>query len=106
MPVPEIGDDARRAALAKAKQARQDRAVLKGAMKAGDVSLDEVLAAADRNDVVARMRTVEVLEALPGIGKVTARDVMDELGISPTRRLQGLGHRQRAALLDRYGTGS
>ena len=52
------------------------------------------------------MRVVEVLEALPNVGKVTAARLMDELKISPTRRVQGLGRRQRAALLDRFGDGS
>lgn len=103
MSVPELGDEARRAALAKAKQARQDRAALKHALKAGEVSLDEVLSAADRNDVVAKMRAVEVLESLPGIGKVTAQHLMDEFSIADTRRLRGLGPRQREALLDRFG---
>lgn len=104
MAVPEIGDDDRRAALAKAKQARQDRAALKVALKAGEVSLDEVLAAADHNDVVAKMRAVEVLESLPGVGKVTAQQLMDELAIAGSRRLRGLGSRQRAALLARFGS--
>ena len=106
MPVPELDDDARRAALAKAKQARQDRAVLKTALKAGDVTLDQVLEAADRNDVVARMRALEVIESMPGVGRVTAEQLMEELAISPTRRLRGLGQRQRAALLDRLGSGA
>lgn len=106
MPVPELGDDARREALAKAKQARQDRAALKAALKAGEVSLDEVLLASDRNDTVAKMRTIEVLESLPGVGKVTAEQVMDEVRIASTRRLRGLGVRQREALLARYGRSS
>lgn len=102
MAVPELADDDRRAALAKAKQARQDRAALKVALKAGEVGLDDVLEAADGNDVVAKMRAVEVLEALPGVGKVTARQLMDELAIADSRRLRGLGKRQRAALLARF----
>jgi hypothetical protein len=106
MSVPEIGDEARRAALVKAKQARQDRAALKVALKAGEVSLAEVLDAADRNAVVAKMRTVEVLESLPGVGKVTAGQLMDELAIADSRRLRGLGSRQRAALLERFATDS
>ena len=48
--------------------------------------------------------TVDGTLALAGHGELA--DAMDELGISATRRLQGLGHRQRAALLDRYGTSS
>ena len=106
MSVPELGDDARRAALAKAKQARRDRAALKAAMKAGEVSLDEVLDASDRNETVARMRALEVIEALPGVGPATAERLMDEVGIAASRRLKGLGSRQRDALLARFGTDS
>ena len=87
MTVPQLDDEARRAALAKAKQARQDRAVLKGALKAGEVTLDQVLEAADRNDVVAKMRTVEVIESMPGIGRITAEALMEELAIAPTRSI-------------------
>jgi ribosomal protein S13 len=41
------------------------------------------------------------LESLPGIGKVRARTMLDELGISPSRRIKGLGVRQREGLLKR-----
>ena len=61
---------------------------------------------ADDAPALAKMRVVEVLEALPNIGKVTAAKLMDELSIAPTRRVQGLGHRQKAALLERFGDGS
>ena len=42
---------------------------------------------------------VSVLESLPGLGKVKARRMMEELGISEQRRLQGLGTNQREAVL-------
>ena len=46
---------------------------------------------------------VSVLESLPRVGKVKARRAMEEIGISKNRHLRGLGSRQRAALLARFG---
>lgn len=106
MSVPELDADARREALEKAKRARQVRAQLKHMLKAGEVQLHEVLERAGDAPALAKMRVVEVLEALPNVGKVTAAKLMDELRISPTRRVQGLGSRQRQALLDRFGDGT
>lgn len=106
MSVPELDADARREALEKAKRARQVRAQLKHMLKAGEVELHEVLAKAGDSAALAKMRVVEVLEALPNVGKITAAKVMDEVGISPTRRVQGLGRRQRRELLARFGDGS
>ncbi len=106
MSVPELDADARREALEKAKRARQVRAQLKHMLKSGEVELHEVLQRAGDAPALAKMRVVEVLEALPNVGKVTAAKLMDELRISPTRRVQGLGRRQKEALLDRFGDGS
>ena len=45
------------------------------------------------------MKVVSVLESLPGLGKVKARRLMETVGISESRRLQGLGAKQRDELL-------
>ena len=45
-----------------------------------------------------------LLEALPKVGKVKAQEIMTELEIAPTRRLRGLGDRQRKALLEKFGS--
>jgi hypothetical protein len=100
MPLPpELSPDARQAALAKAADARRQRAELKEKLKMGSVSLAELLAQADGDEVVGKMKVVAVLESLPGVGKVRARRLMDELRIAESRRVRGLGAQQREALL-------
>jgi hypothetical protein len=99
MSLPNLDPEERHAALEKATQARQIRAELKQMLKAGEVSLRDVLERARDAEPLAKMRVIDVLEAMPAHGPVKARRVMDELGISPTRRLRGLGTRQRDALL-------
>jgi ribosomal protein S13 len=49
------------------------------------------------------MKIVSVLESLPGLGKVKARKLMEEIGISETRRIQGLGDQQRKKLFEKLG---
>lgn len=96
-----ISDEVRRAALVKAAEVRRERAELRGKLKAGDISLSGLL---DRtgDDVVGKMKVLAVLESLPGVGKVKARRTMEQIGISESRRLRGLGSRQRAQLLDSF----
>jgi len=53
--------------------------------------------------IVARMKVSTLLESLPGFGKAKAAKVMDELEISESRRVQGLGARQREMLMKRLG---
>lgn len=103
MSVPQLRPEQRQAALAKAVEVRRMRAEIKQMLKAGEVTLREVLDRADGSDVLGKMKVSEMLEAMPEYGPVTARRLMETLGIAPTRRLRGLGSRQRAALLDRFG---
>jgi len=67
----------------------------------GSMSLSEALDSDDRN--VARLKVVSMLESLPGVGKVKARRVMEDVGIADNRRVQGLGAQQRASLLEQLG---
>ncbi|HET7488258.1 MAG TPA: integration host factor, actinobacterial type [Acidimicrobiales bacterium] len=96
---PNLSPEDRQAALAKAAQSRRQRAELKEKLKMGSLSLPEVLELAERDEVVGRTHVVAVLESLPGLGKVKARRVMEAVGISGNRRLQGLGKQQRERLL-------
>ena len=105
MSVPELSDDARRAALQKAAEARRIRAELKQQLRDGEVSLADVLARSG-DEVIGKTQVSDVLECLPRIGKKTARRTMEQLDISESRRLRGLGDRQRAKLLETFGDGS
>jgi len=49
------------------------------------------------------MKVLAALESLPKLGKVKARRTMEEIGISESRRLRGLGVQQRSALVSRFG---
>ncbi len=89
----------RQAALEKAAEVRRQRAEIKGRLKGGSLTLDAVLAQASTDEAIGKMRVVSVLESLPGIGKVKAKKLMASIGISESRRLQGLGVNQREALL-------
>ncbi|MFZ3062610.1 MAG: integration host factor, actinobacterial type [Actinomycetota bacterium] len=100
MPLPTLSTAERQAALKKALEVRRQRAEVREKLKRGSISLSQALSKAD-DKVVGRMKVSSVLESLPGIGKVRARTILDELGISQSRRIKGLGVRQREGLLKR-----
>ena len=103
MALPQLTDEQRKEALAKAAEARKARAALKEQLKRGDISLKEVLAKASSDEIIGKTKVSALLESLPKVGKVKAKEIMDELEIAQTRRLRGLGDRQRRALLERFG---
>jgi hypothetical protein len=96
---PALTPEQRQAALAKAAKVRRERAEVKEKLKLGSITLSELLTTADSNETVGKMKVLSVLESLPGLGKVKARRLMDTVGISESRRLQGLGSNQRESLL-------
>jgi hypothetical protein len=99
---PTLSAEQRQAALEKAGIARRERAELKEKLKMGSVNLKELLGLAHANEIVGKMKVLAVLESLPGVGKVKARRTMDEIGISETRRVRGLGEQQRSKLLEAF----
>jgi hypothetical protein len=102
--LPQLTDEQRAAALEKAAAARRARAELKDRLKRGGTSLTQVLKDAESDEVLGKMKVSALLEALPKVGKVKAQEIMTELEIAPTRRLRGLGDRQRKALLEKFGS--
>ncbi len=102
MAVPELSLEQRQAALEKAKAARVRRAEVREELKSGKLTLQEVLDMKD-DPVVGRMKVLTLIETLPGFGKARSLKMINELGIAESRRIKGLGDRQRKALLDRLG---
>jgi hypothetical protein len=101
MPLPTLTEEQRKEALAKAAEARRKRAELKEKLKRGEVTLNDVLDSKG-DDIIGKMKVSAVLEALPGVGKVRARKIMEKLDISSTRRVRGLGAKQKDALLAEF----
>ncbi len=102
MALPNLSDADRKAALKKAAEARQKRAELRQEIKSGKIDFAAVMKKAD-DPIVARMKVSSLLESLPGFGKAKAAKIMDELEISESRRVQGLGARQLEMLNKRLG---
>jgi DNA uptake protein ComE-like DNA-binding protein len=101
--LPPLTPEQRAAALEKAAEARRVRAEIKNRLKYSQGSLKEVIEQGQSDDVVGKLKVVALLESLPGVGKVKAKAIMEEVGIAETRRVRGLGPHQAAALIERFG---
>ena len=99
---PVLTPEARSAALEKAKLSRKRRAQVKDQVKSGELSISEVLNLAQSDEVVAKMRVLELLESKSGVGKVRGAALLDKLKISRTRRIQGLGRLQVEEILKEF----
>jgi len=104
--LPPLTPEQRLDALAKAAAARRERAEVKNRLKHSGASLLAVVHDGQANDIIGKMRVSALLESMPGVGKVRARQIMERLGISETRRVRGLGANQVAALEREFGAGS
>mgnify|MGYP002784383679 FL=1 len=98
-PMPSVD---RAAASRAAVAARRARAAVKESVRVGERTALEVAEAAGRDADLpeAGMRVAELLGTLRGLGPTRVADTLETLGISPVKKLGGLGHRQRARLLD------
>ncbi|ASU83374.1 30S ribosomal protein S13 [Nocardiopsis gilva YIM 90087] len=103
MALPPLTPEQRAAALEKAAKARKERAEVKSKLKHGGISLSEVLADGQTDDVIGKMKVSALLESLPGVGKVRAKQIMERLNIAESRRVRGLGANQRSSLEKEFG---
>lgn len=89
------------AASRSAVEARRARADIKRRIAEGSLDPLEVLTRADAGgprSAAATLRLPEFLRSIPGIGVVRAGRLLDELEIAPSKRVGGLGVRQRRRL--------
>ncbi|WP_107767371.1 integration host factor, actinobacterial type [Nocardioides terrigena] len=103
MALPPLTPEQRQAALDKAAASRRERAEVKNRLKNSGASIMDVVHEGRDNEVIGKMRVVELLQSMPGLGKVRARQVMERLGIAESRRVRGLGIKQVAALQREFG---
>ncbi len=98
MSAPDRTPEQRAQALAAARAVRQERALLRAALKSGATDGAALIAQSGEDDTWHGVRVRWLLESLPGIGPVRAAALMERAGIAPSRRLGGLSQRQRAAI--------
>jgi hypothetical protein len=67
-------------------------------IKRGDLTLEEIFDLATQEECVAQMRAIDLIAALPAIGAVKAKRIMRAAAIAQSRRIRGLGPKQRAEL--------
>ncbi|MEA1902915.1 MAG: integration host factor, actinobacterial type [Actinomycetota bacterium] len=99
---PQLTDEQRKKALEKAAKARRVRAEKKERLKTGAMTLAELLAEADEDELIAGLKVESLIAAMPGTGKIKAKRLMESIGISENRRIRGLGDKQREALLAEF----
>jgi len=100
--LPEMTDEQRAAALARAGEARRLRAEMKHLLKTGSLTFSDVLARADADDLIAGTKIKAIVASMPGMGKVSTERLLSEIGIADGRTLRGLGKNQREQLLERF----
>jgi guanylate kinase len=69
---------------------------MKTRLRSSETSIFDVINTAD--PAIQKMRVRELLESVPGVGKLRAQAIMERAKISPTRRIAGLGRNQITAL--------
>jgi hypothetical protein len=99
MTAPSRTPQQRAEALQRALAARQERALIRAQLKSGELKAREVLEACQHNIAWGALPIRAFLTALPGVGTAKAEAIMRDIDIAGSRRLRGLGERQRLELL-------
>lgn len=99
MALPPLTPEQREQALAASKLARSERSAALADLEKGSVTLADFLASQD--EVIKRTRVRQALLRLRGVGEVTADKALAAAQVEDPRRKRvgGLGHRQRTALI-------
>jgi len=98
---PVLTREERSANLLKAKAARTDRAEVKRLISSGQISIFDAIN--DPRESIQRMKVLELLESVPGVGSARAELIMEKKKISLSRRIGGLGPLQLKSLRKEVG---
>lgn len=94
MAIPQLSPEQLESARAAATAARRARADLKERVRTGQLTLSAALAEAADDEVLSRVKVVDLLRAMPRVGVTRSAEIMESLGIAPNRRIRGLGRHQ------------
>jgi guanylate kinase len=97
---PKLSRRSRRKAGQRAVAARQERAKVKEQITKGELFFFDLFV--DDRKSIARMKLVDLLQSVPGIGQSRAEIILERTGISPSRRIGGVGHRQLELLRQEF----
>lgn len=103
MAIPQLTTEQLQAARAAATEARRARGALKAKIRSGALSLAAALDEAAGNEVLAHVKVIDLLKALPRVGDKRATLVMERYDIAANRRIRGLGRHQLAGLKAEFG---
>jgi hypothetical protein len=95
-------DDARRRNLQRANKVRVAQAQLRERLAAGDVDPYQLVAGDDEKweQVARRMPLGRLLPLIRGMGPVSAKEALAELGVDGEKKLDALTYERRRALAD------
>ena len=94
---PERSLEQRMNALARANEIRTARASLKRDLKAGRVSIHDLLL--EPPEFLETAKVFDMLLAVPKYGRVKANKILVQCRISPSKTIGGLSQRQRTELV-------
>jgi guanylate kinase len=98
---PVLSTEQRRANLLLAKTARIERASIKDAVSKSAISIFDAIN--DPRESIQRMKVLELLASIPGVGPARAQLIMERKKIALSRRIAGLGPHQLRALRKEVG---
>ncbi|MCB0890394.1 MAG: integration host factor, actinobacterial type [Micropruina glycogenica] len=101
--IPQLTTEQLKAARAAATEARRSRAALKERVRSGELTLAQALDVANEDEVLAHVKVIDLLKALPRVGDKRATLVMERYDIAANRRIRGLGRHQLAGLKAEFG---
>jgi guanylate kinase len=97
---PKLSRRSRRKAGQRAVAARQERAKVKELITKGEIFFFDLFT--DDRKSITRMKLIDLLQSVPGIGRSRAEIILERTGISPSRRIGGVGHRQLELLRQEF----
>ncbi|MGB3676659.1 MAG: integration host factor, actinobacterial type [Candidatus Nanopelagicales bacterium] len=103
MALPTLTPEQRADAAQRATAARRVRADVRAKLKVGELRISDVIALSATDEAIAKLKVASLLEALPGVGKAKAANIMSRHTIAASRRVRGLGQHQRESLMAEFG---